>query len=157
MSAGWSVTYEAATIQAGTALLPSSVINLVSDLGVKQREPTFYGRLIMKPGRKHRIVVEGTPVKLHGMNTVSRTVIYRGQTFTVGETLESSADVNYFFGGYQYLRDYDSQPGTDPGKPRTYEQNKAFGKLTWRLAPGWQVMQSVHEKMSAACGNRRWS
>jgi hypothetical protein len=90
------------TIQAGTALLASTAINLVSDLGVHQQEPTFYGRFIAKPGRKHRIVLEGTPIRLQGTNTVMRTVIYRGQTFTLGQTLQSSADVNYFFAGYQY-------------------------------------------------------
>jgi hypothetical protein len=34
-----------------------------------------------------------------------------------------------FFGAYQYLRDYDSQPGADPAFPRRYEQNRGFGKL----------------------------
>ena len=52
----------------------------------------------------------------------------------------------WFFAGYQYLRDYDSQPGTNPAFPRTYQQNKVFGKLTWRLAPGWQLLQSVHHE-----------
>jgi hypothetical protein len=53
----------------------------------------------------------------------------------------------WVFGGYQYLRDYDSQPGTDPAFPRTYEQNKFFGKLTWQLGPGWRLMQSFHEEV----------
>jgi hypothetical protein len=52
----------------------------------------------------------------------------------------------WFFGGYQYLRDYDSQPGTDPAHPRTYEQDKVFAKLTWRLAPSWQLDQSIHDE-----------
>jgi hypothetical protein len=52
----------------------------------------------------------------------------------------------WFFAGYQYLRDHDSQPGADPGYPRTYEQDKVFGKLTWRLSPGWQLVQSVHQE-----------
>ena len=52
----------------------------------------------------------------------------------------------WFFGGYQYLRDYDSQPGADPAFPRTYEQNKVFGKLTWRLTPSLQLMQSFHQE-----------
>jgi hypothetical protein len=52
----------------------------------------------------------------------------------------------WFFVGYQYLRDYDSQPGTAPEYPKTYEQNKGFAKLTWRLAPNWQLNQSVHEE-----------
>ncbi len=50
----------------------------------------------------------------------------------------------WFFAGYQWLRDYDSQPGTDPTLPRTYEMQKLFAKLTWRLAPGWQLVQSFH-------------
>ena len=49
--------------------------------------------------------------------------------------------------GYQWLRDYDSQPGTDPTLPRTYEMQKLFAKLTWRLAPGWQLVQSFHNEI----------
>jgi hypothetical protein len=52
----------------------------------------------------------------------------------------------WFFAGYQHLRDYDSQPGTDPAFPRKYEQDKVFGKLTWRLAPGLQLLQSFHDE-----------
>lgn len=58
------------TIQAG-----SSPVDLVSDLGAEQREPTFYGRLVVKPGRKHRIVIEGMPFRLSGYNVVNRTII----------------------------------------------------------------------------------
>jgi hypothetical protein len=50
----------------------------------------------------------------------------------------------WFFGGYQWLRDYDSQPGTDPTRPRRYEMQKLFAKLTWRLGPAWQLVQSFH-------------
>ena len=50
----------------------------------------------------------------------------------------------WMYGGYEYLRDYDSQPGVDPERPRQYEQDKVFAKLTWRLAPGWQLVQSAH-------------
>ena len=52
----------------------------------------------------------------------------------------------WFFTGYQYLRDYDSQPGVVPTLPRRYEQNKVFAKLTWRLRPGLQLMQSLNEE-----------
>jgi hypothetical protein len=52
----------------------------------------------------------------------------------------------WFFTGYQYLRDYDSQPGTDPAFPRTYKQDKIFAKLTWRIAPSWQLVQSIHDE-----------
>ena len=52
----------------------------------------------------------------------------------------------WFFGAYQHLRDYDSQPGTDPSFPRTYEQDKLFGKLTWRFTPALQLVQSYHQE-----------
>jgi outer membrane receptor protein involved in Fe transport len=53
----------------------------------------------------------------------------------------------WFFTGYQYLRDYDSQPGTDGAMPRQYEQDKIFAKLTWSLGPAWRLEQSFHEEL----------
>jgi hypothetical protein len=50
----------------------------------------------------------------------------------------------WFFGGYQYLRDYDTQPGANPAFPRTYEQNKAAAKVTWKAGANWQVMHTWH-------------
>src|SRR5205085_1745847 len=73
-------------------------------------------------------------------------VRYRDFTTNLGGP--AIRDRLWFFSGYQYLRDYDSQPGTDPNLPRTYEQNKLFAKLTWQLARGWQLVQSLH--------NERW-
>src|SRR5688572_9737726 len=67
---------------------------------------------------------------------------YRDFTTSLGGPVVR--DRIWFFTGYQYLRDYDSQPGTDPTFPRTYEQDKIFGKLTWRLTPALQLMQSFH-------------
>jgi TonB dependent receptor/Carboxypeptidase regulatory-like domain/TonB-dependent Receptor Plug Domain len=69
---------------------------------------------------------------------------YRDLAATLGGPVVR--DRLWFFTGYQYLRDYDSQPGSDPAFPRTYEQNKLFAKLTWRLSPAWQLMQSVHDQ-----------
>ena len=53
----------------------------------------------------------------------------------------------WFFAGYQYLRDFDSQPGVDPASPRRYEQDKIFAKLTWRLSPAMQLVQSIHNQV----------
>ena len=50
----------------------------------------------------------------------------------------------WFFAGYEYLRDQDSQPGADPDFPKTNLQRKMAGKLTWLAAPGWQLMHSIH-------------
>jgi hypothetical protein len=69
---------------------------------------------------------------------------YRDLTTNIGGP--AIRDRLWFFAGYQYLRDYDSQPGASPAFPRTYEQDKIFAKLTWKLAPGWQLLQSIHDE-----------
>jgi hypothetical protein len=71
-------------------------------------------------------------------------VTYRDFTASVGGPVKR--DRLWFFSAYQYLRDSDSQPGADPAHPRAYEQNKIFGKLTWRLTPSMQMMQSFHQE-----------
>ena len=77
-------------------------IDLKSDLGVEQNTPTFFGKLVFKPGRRHRIIVEGTPFDLNGRQTVVRAITYRGRTFNVSDTVVSNATLTYVFGGYQY-------------------------------------------------------
>ena len=52
----------------------------------------------------------------------------------------------WFFGGYQSLRDSDSQPGTPAESPRTLDQDKVFGKLTWKLGSRWRLTQSMHDE-----------
>lgn len=52
----------------------------------------------------------------------------------------------WFFAGYQYLRDADSQPGTDPLFPRISAYDKVFGKVTWQITPRLKVMSSVHNE-----------
>jgi len=70
----------------------------------------------------------------------------RYRDFTTNLGGPAVRDRLWFFAGYQHLRDYDSQPGSDPQFPRTYEQDKIFAKLTWQLARGWQLVQSVHDE-----------
>ena len=69
---------------------------------------------------------------------------YRDLTTNLGGPVVR--DRAWFFIGYQYLRDYDSQPGTDATRPRTYEQDKIFAKLTWLPAPTWQLNHSLHQE-----------
>ena len=52
----------------------------------------------------------------------------------------------WFFGGYQYLRDSDSQPGTDPLFPRSSKYDKAFGKVTWQINQRMKWMSSFHDE-----------
>ena len=69
---------------------------------------------------------------------------YRDVNANVGGPVRH--DRLWFFTGYQYLRDFDSQPGADPTSPKRYEQDKVFAKLTWKLTPGMQLVQSIHNQ-----------
>jgi hypothetical protein len=69
---------------------------------------------------------------------------YRDLTTSLGGPLKQERV--WFFGAYQYLRDYDSSAGTNPAFPRKYEQDKIFGKLTSQLTPSMQLMNSYHQE-----------
>ena len=70
--------------------------------------------------------------------------VYHDFTASLGGPV--ARDRLWFFSGYQRVRDADSQPGTDPGLPRRYQQDKMFAKLTWHLAEGWRLVQSFHDE-----------
>ena len=86
----------------GQLQIRGTSFDLRRELGVEQNRPTFYGKLVIKPGRRHRIVVEGTPFRLSGDNVVNEMVLFRGRQFNVQQTLRSTADLDYLFAGYQY-------------------------------------------------------
>ncbi|MBV9268504.1 MAG: hypothetical protein JO061_20215, partial [Acidobacteriaceae bacterium] len=86
----------------GTVHSGGTQINLISDLNLQQQQSTFTGGLVIKPGRKHRIIVDGTPFSASGLNTIQRTITYHGQTYNVNETVKSAVDLNDLFVGYQY-------------------------------------------------------
>jgi hypothetical protein len=88
----------ATTGQIQSGLLP---IDLQSDLALQDRT-VFFGRLTFRPGHRHRVLVEGTPLSFEGRNELRRTVVYNGRTYNVNDTISSEAALAYAFGGYQY-------------------------------------------------------
>jgi outer membrane receptor protein involved in Fe transport len=120
--------------------LQGGVINVVTRQGGDRyaSDVSYYGQ---SPGLTSQPVERPVPGGTPPTSAYTR-IKYRDFTTNVGGP--AVRDRLWFFGGYQYVRDYDSQPGADPQFPRTYEQDKAFGKLTWRLTPGLYLMQSVH-------------
>lgn len=71
-------------------------------------------------------------------------VRYRDLTTHLGGPLVR--DRAWFFAGYQYLRDADSQPGTDPRFPRTSEYDKVFAKVTWQITRRLKLVSSLHDE-----------
>lgn len=92
---GWRTGVEG-TLQSG--LFP---IDLRADLDLDRRT-TFFGRLSLKPARRHRIVIEGAPYRFEGRNTLTRTIVFNNRTYFVQDTVASSADLTYLFAGYQF-------------------------------------------------------
>jgi hypothetical protein len=119
--------------------IQGSVFNVVTKQGGDrfQGDGSYYGQASALTSKPVLLTVPGTTFQ-----TGYEREQYRDFTTDLGGPVVR--DRLWFFTGYQYLRDYDSQPGTDPSFPRRYEQNKIFGKLTWRLKSGLQLMQSLN-------------
>jgi hypothetical protein len=119
-----------------------AVINVVTRQGTNRflYDAAYYGQPAVLTSQPVRLTIpESTDTS--GYERAK----YRDATTSLGGPIRR--DFLWFFAGYQYLRDYDSQPGTDPLFPRTYEQNKLFVKLNWRLSPTLQLMQSFHQEL----------
>lgn len=54
-------------------------------------------------------------------------------------------DRAWIYGGYQYLADWDNQPGTDPQFPRKFGAHRMFWKLTADLTPNMKFMHTYHD------------
>ncbi len=122
--------------------MQGAVINVVTRQGSEKflYDGSYYGQ---PAGLTSQPVLRPVP-NSGGLQSGYERDRYRDLTTNIGGP--AIRDRLWFFTGYQYLRDYDSQPGASPQFPRTYEQDKIFAKLTWRLAPGWQLLQSIHNE-----------
>jgi hypothetical protein len=118
-----------------------AVINVVTRQGSDHflGDASYYGQTAALTSQPQKLAYPGG-----AQDSGYERVLYRDITTNLGGP--AIRDVLWFFAGYQHVRDYDSQPGTDPAYPRTYEQDKIFVKLNWRLAPGLQLVQSFHDE-----------
>jgi outer membrane receptor protein involved in Fe transport len=119
--------------------IQGAVFNVITRQGSDryQSDASYYAQISSLTSQPVLLPVPGAQ-SLSGYERIR----YRDFTADLGGPVVR--DKAWFFLGYQYLRDYDSQPGSDPELPRSYEQNKVFGKLTWQLKPGLQLVQSVN-------------
>jgi TonB dependent receptor-like, beta-barrel/Carboxypeptidase regulatory-like domain len=122
--------------------MQGAVINVITRQGSNRFlfDAAYYGQSASLTSHPVHLAYPGPGQPQSGYTRVK----YRDFTTNLGGPVVR--DRLWFFAGYQYLRDYDSQPGTNPAYPRTYEQDKVFAKLTWRLAPSLQLIQSFHDE-----------
>ena len=121
--------------------IQGAVINVLTRHGSNNfaYDASYYGQWSGLTSQPTRLAIPGTQA-LSGYQRDK----YRDITTDLGGPVRH--DRLWFFTGYQHLRDYDSQPGADPKFPRTYEQDKVFGRLTWNIKPGLQLDQSFHDE-----------
>jgi hypothetical protein len=75
---------------------------LVDDLGFDERKNFFQGRLQVKFLKKHKFNLEYIPLKWDGDKVVTRTIEFSGEKYTVGTRVQSSLDLKFLKGGYEY-------------------------------------------------------
>jgi len=121
--------------------IQGAVFNVVTRQGSNRflYDASYYGQWSGLTSQPVRLSVPGSQA-LSGFERIK----YRDFTTNLGGPVRR--DRVWFFTGYQYQRDYDSQPGADPKFPRAYEQDKIFGKLTWQLKPNLQLVHSFHDE-----------
>jgi hypothetical protein len=119
-----------------------AVINVILRQGSNRllSDTAFYVQTDGLTGQPVRLPIPGSTA-----DSGYTRVRYHDFTTSVGGPLRR--DRVWFFGGYQHLRDYDSQPGMLSTRPRKLESDKIFGKVTWQLAPGWQFQHSLHDEL----------
>ena len=117
-----------------------AVINVISRQGSERflYDASYYTQTASLTSQPVVRPVSGPGQRESGYNRAR----YRDATTNLGGPL--IPERVWFFTGYQYLRDYDSQPGADPVFPRMYEQNKVFVKMSARPTPGVHLEQSLH-------------
>src|SRR3954471_5907406 len=105
--------------------MQGAVINVVTRQGSNRflNDTSYYAQPAGLTSQPVQLVYPGPAKAKSGYERVK----YHDLTTNLGGPI--ARDRAWFFAGYQHLRDYDSQPGTDPALPRTYEQDKIFGKL----------------------------
>ena len=57
---------------------------------------------MLKPRRRHRIIIDGGPFKSSGRNQLTRSIVFNGRTYTPSDVVESNASLTSVYGGYQF-------------------------------------------------------
>jgi hypothetical protein len=82
--------------------LVGSRVDLVNDLGFENDTKFRDWRFTFKPGRKHKIRFEYTPLKFKSEGVLTRDITFAGQTFPVSLPIESSLEWKVWRIGYEW-------------------------------------------------------
>jgi len=77
-------------------------MKLVDDLGFDERKNFFEGRLQVKFAGAHKFNLEYIPLKWDADKVLTKTIEFSGQTYTQGTRVQTSTDLKFLKGGYEY-------------------------------------------------------
>jgi hypothetical protein len=81
--------------------LPGSNISFTEDLGFK--DTAFMdGRLVLRPGKKHKFRIQYTPVSYSAESTLNREIVFNGIIYPVNVPVQSTFDWKVWRFGYEY-------------------------------------------------------
>ena len=121
---------------------PGAVFNVVTRQGANEfrGDAAYYGMYDALTAKPIRVNAAGELGPDGWGFTRNR---YRDVTAHAGGPLWR--DHAWIYGGYQFLQDWDNQPGTDPAHPRKFGANRIFWKLTANLTPNLRFMHTYHD------------
>ena len=81
--------------------IPGDTIDFVTDLGI---EKTSFKQLkaVLRPGTKHKLRFEYTPIKYSAESIATRTFVFNGQRFTVGLPVTTDLQWKAYRFGYEW-------------------------------------------------------
>ena len=98
ISGFWFYSSPSGDIQGSTE---NGVIDLQKDLGFANYS-TFSGKLDWKFTRKNHIYIAASPFSQSRQTVLARTIVFQGQTFSVGLVSQAQLKANLYAPGYQY-------------------------------------------------------
>lgn len=100
VEANYWMTKLSGTVKSDLTGVIGDKIDLKEDLGMKD-ENIAGGKLYLQGG-KHRLTVSYAPLKYEGSKIVTKSVVFSGQTYTVGTRVDSKMELNQLDARYTY-------------------------------------------------------
>ncbi len=76
-------------------------IDFVEDLGIEKTRHTQL-KVVLRPGTKHKLRFEYTPIKYEAVGEIQRTIVFNGITFPVSLPVESELNWRAYRFGYEW-------------------------------------------------------
>jgi hypothetical protein len=89
------------SIQSESLGIPGSTIDFKNDLGLTDQHFSQF-QAVLRPAKKHRFRFQLLPISYEQEHTLTRTIIFNGQAYTVGVPVISALKWNAYRFGYEY-------------------------------------------------------